>query len=235
MMAWLRFLILVLVKCLRYLFYPTTVSWIGPTRSWRDVRLVILLNHTSLFEFVYAGVAPLPFLWQLAHRLVCPVADETLNRPLPGAILRILGPRIVSISRQRDETWERFLELLSGDSILVFMPEGRMKRLNGLDKHGRAMTVRGGILEILERFRGSQAIFAYSAGLHHVFPPGAHWPKIFKRLNVALEQVSVTDYLDSFENGYPGADGDIAGLKRRIARDLEARRDRYCPTLPPAP
>ena len=38
-----------------------------------------------------------------------------------------------------------------GDVVVVLSPEGRMKRKNGLDKHGRPMTVRGGIGDILDR------------------------------------------------------------------------------------
>lgn len=222
-----RFLILCLVKSSRYWCYPTNCEWITPPppQPWKGVRLILILNHTSLIEFVYTTVMPTRFLWQLSRRLVFPVADTSLKK-LQGKLLKIFAPRIASLSRKRDDTWLNFLADLESDSILIFMPEGRMKRMSGLDKNGQPMTVRSGICDLLPRFAGERMIIAYSAGLHHVMAPGELFPKPFRRLSVNLESVEVDDYLRQFAM--------IEDEKRRrsaICRDLERRRDQHCPKL----
>lgn len=223
----LRFVLLYLLKFSRYWCYPTTSQWVSspPDKNWKDVRLILILNHTSLVEFVYTTAMPTKFLWQMAQRLVFPVADSSLQKP-QGKMLKLFAPRIASLSRKRDETWQGFLELLASDSILIFMPEGRMKRPDGLDKDGQPMTVKSGICDLLPQFSGENMIIAYSGGLHHVMAPGQSFPRPFRKLAVNLESINVDKYLASF--------ADISDEKQRrdaICRDLEQRRDKHCPQL----
>lgn len=222
-----RFAVLCLVKFSRYWSYPTTSQWVSrpPDKDWQNVRLILILNHTSLVEFIYSTVMPTKFLWQMAQRLVFPVADSSLQKP-QGKMLKIFAPRIASLSRKRDDTWQDFLAQLDADSILIFMPEGRMKRPNGLDKAGQPMTVKSGICDLLPHFAGENMIIAYSGGLHHVMAPGQAFPRPFRKLAVNLESVNVDAYLASFAG--------IEDEKQRreaICRDLEQRRDKYCPQL----
>ena len=206
--------------------YPTTSRWVSEPadNNWQDVRLILILNHTSLVEFVYATVMPPKFLWRMAGHLVFPVADSSLHKP-QGKMLKIFAPRVASLSRKRDETWQEFLDQIDPDNILIFMPEGRMKRLNGLDKEGQPMTVKSGVCDLLPLFAGENMIIAYSGGgLHHVMAPGQSFPRPFRKLAVNLEWLSVDEYLADFAN--------IEDEKQRrgaICRDLEQRRDQHCP------
>ena len=223
----LRFVFLCLVKFSRYWCYPTTRRWVStpPDKNWQDVRFILILNHTSLVEFVYTTVMPTKFLWRMAKHLVFPVADSSLDKP-QGKMLKIFAPHIASLSRKRDGTWHDFLDQLASDSILIFMPEGRMKRLNGLDKEGQPMTVKSGVCDLLPQFAGEKMIIAYSGGLHHVMAPGQSFPRPFRKLAVNLECLNVDEYLARFAG--------IEDEKKRrdaICRDLEQRRDRHCPRL----
>lgn len=161
----------------------------------------------------------------MAKQLVFPVASSSLQKP-QGKMLKILAPRIASLSRKRDDTWQDFMEQLASDSILIFMPEGRMKRPNGLDKDGQPMTVKSGICDLLPQFAGENMIIAYSGGLHQVMAPGQAFPRPFRKLMVNLESLNVDEYLAMF--------ADIKDEKLRrdaICRDLERRRDEYCPRI----
>lgn len=220
-----RFLMLCMLKFSRYWCYPTTLKWIGneADKDWRKVRLILILNHTSLVEFVYATTMPTPFLWQMAKRLVFPVADISLDKA-QGKMFKLFAPRIARLSRKRDDTWNDFVQDLGTDSILIFMPEGRMKRPNGLDKNGQPMTVRSGIVDILPLFSGSELIIAYSGGLHHVMAPGQIIPRPFRKLTVNLEVLDVDEYLAGFDDM-----SDDTQRRKAICRDLEERRDRHCP------
>ena len=53
---------------------------------------------------------------------------------------------MMTITRKRDESWNRFLDSFDDDAVIMMTPEGRMKRPSGLDKHGDPMTVRGGVV-----------------------------------------------------------------------------------------
>ncbi len=223
----LRFFILCMIKFSRYWCYPTTKQWVSPPadKDWRNVRLILILNHTSLVEFVYSTVMPTKFLWQMSKRLVFPVADTSLDKP-QGKMLKLFAPRVASLSRKRDDTWQDFVDQLASDSILIFMPEGRMKRPNGLDKNGQPMTVKSGICDLLPMFSGEDMIIAYSGGLHQVMAPGQAFPRPFRKLAVNLESVDVDAYLAKFAH--------ITDEKARrdaICRDLEAKRDTHCPAL----
>ncbi len=216
------------LKGLRYVFYPTQIQWIQKpaAENWDDIRLIFILNHTSLFEFIYAGAIPFKFLVRMSQKLVFPVAKETLAHTFYGRSLKMLAPEVVPVTRRRDRTWQDFLAQLKPDTILIVMPEGRMKRPDGFDKQGQPMTVKGGALDILNKFSTDKALLVYSGGLHHVLPPGKYVPRIFKRLAVGLEAIDINDYLHTLASNTEGLP-----LKAVVAKDLEARRDRYCPQV----
>ena len=46
----------------------------------------------------------------------------------------MLGPNVIRITRKRDESWQYFLKQIDTDTMIIFAPEGRMKRKDGLDK-----------------------------------------------------------------------------------------------------
>ena len=75
----LRFSVLLFVKALRYICYPIDIEWVGnKPRKWQKVRLIVILNHTSLLEFLYGSALPLSYLWRMAGKMTYPVAKETL-------------------------------------------------------------------------------------------------------------------------------------------------------------
>lgn len=227
MIDFIRFVLLMLLKSLQSIFYPLSQKWLnGPLAHWKDVRVVFLLNHTSLFEFVYIGVIPNHFIWLMSKHLTFPIADKTYNRPIFGKFLRMLGPKAISITRKRDESWSSFLSQIDESSILILMPEGRMKRKSGLDKDGKPMSVRGGALEVLERFPGKKAVFVYSGGLEHVLTEGDSFPKPFKPIKLNLESVEISEYLKIFSSCETKEE-----KKWAIAKDLEERRDKNVPKI----
>ena len=66
-------------------------------------------------------------------------------------------------------------------------------------------------------------LIAYSGGLHHVQVPG-RLPRAFKTVRMRLEIVDIAAYIDEMmRNG--GADQ----FKKNVMRDLDRRRDFYCP------
>jgi hypothetical protein len=227
----IRFLFLLAIKLYTRLVYRFDVGWVGERpkdAGWRDVRVGVILNHTSLFEPLYSGVLPVAFLWALATRGGFPGAVETMERPFVGHLFKLLVPRAVSITRRRDESWDFFLGQVASDSVFLIAPEGRMKRRDGLDRHGRPMTVRGGIVDLLRLVGTGTMLLAYSGGLHHVQAPGEGLPKPFKTLKIRLEALDIATYLASFtELDGVGAAASSASRKA-IVKDLEARRDRHC-------
>jgi hypothetical protein len=225
------------VKILAMVFYRFDAGWIGrvlPAREWARIRLVIVLNHTSLFEPVYGGALPWRFIWNLARGATFPAADITFNRPLIGKFFRFLAPSVVSITRTRDGTWTEFLKTCSPDSVVMIAPEGRMKRPDGLDKHGQPMTVRGGVADILAGMDWDGLIlFAYSGGLHHIHTPGQGLPRLFQRARINFEALDLQEYRRLV--GVPPADQQnpsaepYRSYRKRVISDLESRRDRFCP------
>lgn len=67
------------------------------------------------------------------------------------------------------------------------MPEGRMKRPTGLDKHGQKMTVKRGVVDVLLSMKTGSMFFLYSGGLHHVQAPGQGLPHFSKRSQLVLK------------------------------------------------
>ena len=76
------FSLLLAAKAFSKLFYRAELTWIGgePETGWRGVRVAAFLNHTSLFEWLFAAAAPNSFLWRIATQTVLPSADKK-----PGA------------------------------------------------------------------------------------------------------------------------------------------------------
>jgi len=225
------FTILYSLKVLSRIFYRHDFDWVGtlpPGDPWRGLRLVVFLNHTSLFEPLFLGVPPARFVWRLAAHGVVPAADKTTDRPLVGMIFRFIAHRVIPITRQRDDTWTQVLSTIGEDSMVAIAPEGRMKRANGLDLHGNPMTVRGGVADILLALNHGRMLLAYSGGLHHVQIPG-HVPNVFKTVRLRVEVLDIAEYIKARM-----AEGGAEQFKKNVIRDLERRRDEYCPDESPA-
>lgn len=217
------------VKILANIFYRFKVKWIDPSKATFDkIRLIVFLNHTSLFEPLYLGVLPWPFLWRLARKMVAPGADKTLNRPLVGIFWKLLSPNMVSISRKRDKTWLNFMQAIHDRSVIVIAPEGRMKRSNGLDLSGNPMTVKSGVADVLELLDEGNMVIAYSGGLHHVQVPGQHIPRLFKTLKINLEVIDIAKYKRTFNT---------QGIqwKKDVVADFQKRLDNNCPNADGCP
>ena len=209
-------------------FYRVETHWLGepPPDRWHDIRVVCLLHHTSLFEWLLILAVPPSFVRRIAEHGVIPAAEKTLERPIVGRFFRSVAAHVVSITRERDHTWRSVLSRIDPDSMVLILPEGRMMRPNGLDGEGRPMTVRGGIADILEAVPGGRMLVAYSGGLHHVQAPGERLPRIFRRIYLNLELIDIASYRDAREHEAANP----AGFKRAVVQDLERRRDRFCPT-----
>jgi hypothetical protein len=224
--SYLVFVLLCLVKVVARTFYRIDMQWLGdpgPDR-WRHIRLVAVLNHTSLYEPLFAGGVPFSFLWRLARHGVVPIAKKTAVRPLVGQFYRLIAHRVISITRERDESWDQVLAHIDPDAMLTLLPEGRMKRAGGLDAAGQPMTVRGGIADILASIGAGRLLLAYSGGLHHVQVPGERFPRLWKTIRMRLELVDIASYREELL-----ARAGAAGFKRAVIADLERRRDLHCP------
>ena len=221
------FVLLAIVKTVSRLLFRYRVGWIAgsPETSWDEVRLVAILNHTSLYEPIFAATPPYRFLNRIARHGLVPIAEKTMNRPMVGKFFRWIAPNVVPITRRRDHTWSEFAESIEPDSLVLILPEGRMKRANGLDSQGRPMTVRGGISDILLAIPDGKMLIAYSGGLHHVQVPGQTLPRLFRTVWMNFEEISIPDYRESIL-----AKHDHRHFKKAVVEDLERRRDLHCPT-----
>ncbi|MDX1502365.1 MAG: hypothetical protein R3325_08365 [Thermoanaerobaculia bacterium] len=224
----IRYLLLLALKYATRLFYRYELRWLHspPPGPWPDLRVIALLHHTSLFEWLYVGLAPNHILKALAYRAVIPAADVTLARPFIGRFLRAFGADVVPITREKDSTWAEVLSRVAPNRVMVILPEGRMMRADGLDKHGRPMTVRGGIADILRAIPAGRMLLAYSGGLHHIQIPGHGAPRLFRRILLAGELVEIGAYKKAL-----GGDADPVEFKRAVIEDLEHRRDLRCGPL----
>lgn len=214
------------IKALSRLFYHHDMRWVGevPEDPWSDLRLVAILNHTSLFEPLFAGGVPNRFLWDVASRAVAPVAEKTVDRPLVGRFFSRVAAHVEPVTRERDESWDRFVRRAAEPGRLaVILPEGRMKRPDGRDAHGEPMTVRGGIADLILEIPDGRMLLAYSGGLHHVQAPGEPLPRPFRVLRMRLESIDIGTYRDRLLE-----EGGRKGFKAAVIRDLTRRRDRYC-------
>lgn len=217
------------VKVLSRCFYRYEISWVGelPQQPWRKIKLVVFLNHTSLYEPIFVGWFPNEFLRRIATHGMIPVASEALQRPIMGHFFNLVAGRVVPITRLKDKTWLNVINQIHSDSMVIIMPEGRMKRRNGFDKNGQPMTVRGGIADLIEKIPKGKILMAYSGGLHHIQSPGQIIPRIFKTVKMRLECVDIQKYRDRILlfSGY-------SGFKSAVIKDLEYRRDLFCPVEP---
>lgn len=214
------------VKLFSAAFYRYKIKWIGdsPTDPWDGIRLVLLLNHTSLYEPLFAGFLPDRFLRDIARNGLVPVADKTLKRPVVGRFYRWVAGDVISVTRQRDNTWEHFLSKVRGNSLVILAPEGRMKRASGLDLEGMPMTIRGGVADLLMMIPHGRMLIAYSGGLHHVQIPNQMIPKLFRTLCMNIENLDIVQYRNSILRRCGRSD-----FKREVIRDLESRRCTHCP------
>ena len=220
----LAFLILAGVKTLSWIFYQARYTWLGsvPDNKWKDIRLMVFLNHTSLYEPIFSQIIPFSYLWHLAGHFNIPGADVTLDRPLVGTFWKLMVPNIASVSRKKDATWENYLDSIQKDSVVMIAPEGRMKRPNGLDRFGKPMTVRGGVADIIESIDEGHMVLCLSGGLHHVQSPGQHFPKLFKKIEMNFSYIDIKEYKAQFPQN-------SRERKIKIVQDLQLRLERDCP------
>lgn len=212
------------LKAFSLIFYKTEARWLTPRSQieWEKLRLAIVLNHTSLFEPLFVSAIPNNRIWRAVKRVVVPIADVTMKRPVIGHIFRILAPNAVGITRKRDETWDEFVSKAKGDSLVLIFPEGRMKRKNGLDKNGKPMSVKGGVADILELMDSGKILIAYSGGLHHVQAPGEFLPRVFKKIVISFEQIDIAEYKNKLRSERQEE------FKARVIEDLQNRMSLYC-------
>ncbi len=220
-----NFIVLGGIKLLARTFYRVENKWLHKHQDdpWEGVKIITFLNHTSLYEPLFLGAAPWRMLWRAAGRIVVPAADITMNRSFVGWLFRFISPHIVSISRKRDETWDKFLDEIQEKSVVIILPEGRMMRATGLDKHGNPMTVRGGVADILELVPSGEMVIFYSGGLHHVQIPGQVIPKFFKRIQIRCEKMNIQEYVMQMR-GIPNTT-----FKKAVINDLQLRLERNNP------
>ena len=219
------FCILSLVKTLSHFFYRGKFTWItpAPAKPWDHARLMVFLNHTSLYEPLFIQHLSYSFLWKLVGRATIPGADITLNRPLVGRFWKLMLPNISSVTRRKDDSWSKYLKSIKSDSLILLAPEGRMKRPSGLDKYGKSMTVKGGVADILENVSDGGMILCFSGGLHHVQSPGQHFPRIFKTIKMNLAYFDIKEYKEQFQTLSPRE------RKIKITQDLQFRLESNCP------
>lgn len=222
----LRYRFLLAARWLFGRLYDFDMHWLEEPDGdpWVDAGIVIILHHTSLFEPLFVGGVPRRFVRRIASSGLVPIATKTMERPFVGSLFRTLVPEVVAVTRERDETWDAFLERAADPATLVFLlPEGRMKRRSGLDASGRPLTVLGGVADVLELADpDDRMIIAYSGGLHHVHAPGDVCPRIFRELSMGLEAVDVEPYRRSLRDA-----ATEVGFKQAVVDDLTRRRDAY--------
>lgn len=218
------FLILSLVKTLSALFYRREFSWIGPHPEdpWSKARIMVLLNHTSLYEPLFLQELSYAYLWKLTNRMSVPGADTTLKRPIVGLFWKLMMPNISAVSRKSDNTWSGYLESIRENSIVLIAPEGRMKRPNGLDKFGKPMTVKPGIADIILAVPEGGMVLCLSGGLHHIQKPGELFPRPFKTLRMNLIYLDLKEYRAKFT-------GTPMEKKHAITKDLQRYLETSCP------
>ena len=220
----IAFFILAAVKCGSTLLYRGKFTWIThtPEDPWARARLVVFMNHTSLFEPLFIQHLSFATLWHLAAHMNVPGADITLDRPIVGAFWKLMIPGIASITRRRDNSWDNYIASIKEDSVIIIAPEGRMKRPNGLDKFGKPMTVRGGVADIMEQIKDGGMILCLSGGLHHVQSPGQHLPRIFKTISMNFVYLDIASYRKQFSSN-------PRQRKIQIVKDLQERLEKNCP------
>jgi hypothetical protein len=215
--------------------YDYTVEFInGDSETFdkdvENIRCLVLLNHTSFFEFFFMPAFTRKFLSHLqSSALNVPVAQETLDNypPLRFIFKTLAGSQgcVVPVSRKRDSTWNDYLK--SGkDNIWFLMPEGRMKRSTGLDKHGKKMTVQGGLADVLKEIPDGKLVVLYSGGLHHVAHPGVWLPRVFKKMHYKLELLDIAELNERFNSK-----GSFKRYMINLVDFFDKKRDQVCPEM----
>ena len=213
------------IKLFVKVFYKVEVIYVHDNEEsfWtNDINVFAFLNHTSLFEPLLFASIPNIFFKENLRRVVVPAADVTMERPLVGSLYKSFFPQIVPISRKRDETWLAFKKKIRENSLVVIAPEGRMMRKDGLDKHGKPMTIKSGIADILKEANEGYLVLATSGGLHHVQSPGEPYFRLFKTIKISYEKISIPKYkkLINFED---------RDYQRQVVNDLTKRMNQNLP------
>jgi len=97
-----------------------------------------------------------------------------------------------------------------------------MKRPGGLDKHGRKMDVKGGIVDIIQKLDSGDMVLALSGGLHHVQAPGQKVPNLFQTISMNIVRLDIQEYKSQFQ-------GSPSEVKAKIVEDLQRRLENDCP------
>ena len=224
----ISFSIFIGIKIFINLFYKVEIKWLSESKGWDRIRYIVFLNHTSLYEPLYIGILPIPFIWRISRKLVAPGADKTLDRPFVGIFWKLMGPGIISITRKRDKSWTKFMQAVHNRAVIVMAAEGRMKRRTGLDLNGKPMTVRSGVADVLEQINEGNMIVAYSGGLHHVQVPGQRLPRLFKTLKINFELIDIPEYKSNFNT-------EGIQWKRDVVEDFQNRLESNCPKADSTP
>jgi len=221
----ISFSILSSVKILSHFFFRGKFKWItpAPNKPWSHAKLMVFLNHTSLYEPLFIQHLSFSFLWQLVGRVNVPGADITLNRPIVGRFWKMMLPNISSVTRKKDDSWINYLNSIKPDSMILIAPEGRMKRPGGLDKFGKSMNVKGGVADILENLNDGAMILCISGGLHHIQSPGQIFPRLFKTIHMNLAYIDIKEYKEKFQSLSPRE------RKMKITQDLQVHLEKNCP------
>ena len=221
----ISFSILSSVKILSHIFFRGKFNWItpAPEKPWSQAKLMVFLNHTSLYEPLFIQHLSFSFLWQLVGRVNIPGADITLNRPIVGRFWKMMLPNISSVTRKKDDSWINYLNSIKPDSMILIAPEGRMKRPGGLDKFGKSMNVKGGVADILENLNDGAMILCISGGLHHIQTPGQVFPRLFKTIHMNLVYIDIKEYKEKFQL--------LSSRERKmkITQDLQVHLEKNCP------
>ena len=228
----LVFLLLLGVRASSRLLFRLYEDWMPtkPVEMADDTRIVSILNHTSLYEPLIAGYASTKLLWRFARHGVLPVAEKTMKRPI-GLFFKFLVRHTITVTRQRDATWDEVLNKIDHRALVIILPEGRMKRRTGFDSKGRPMSVRTGIADIIEALPDGRILSVYSGGLHHIQAPGELLPRPFKPILCRFEMIDIATYKSEICDSDSGRE-----FRAAVIADLTRRRDAYCPTeLQPPP
>lgn len=225
MRSYIVFLLLFAIKVAAKALCRVRLEWLREADDpWAGLRVLALLNHTSLFEPVFLAVVPGRVLWHLATHGVVPLADKTAARPILGRLFLLIAKHVVPVTREKDDTWEEVLrQVRDPEAMLIILPEGRMMRRTGLDLEGNPMTIRGGIADILRAMPDGRLFIGYSGGLHHIQAPGERFPRPFRSAWLGAEVVDIEEYSREL-----GGSECAETFKVAVIEDLTRRRDAYC-------
>lgn len=216
--------LLLAIKAVSNILFSHRLKYVGdvPSDPWKGIRVIAVLNHTSLYEPLLLGFAPFSLIWQIAHKGVLPVAEKTMKRKI-GLFFRFLVRHVIVVTRARDHTWRELLKRIDSDAVSLILPEGRMKRRTGLDSDGKPMTVRSGIADILGAQKEGRLLILYSGGLHHIQAPGELLARPFRTIHARIELIDIAQYRTEL-----GADESPKAFRKKVVRDLTERRDQHC-------